>query len=190
MRGHKRNITSFEFTRAGVSADPSMASVYSMDTAAFMLSCSYSGYPIKGIAGTNAKGKWYAIVEVDESALWPNVVTIQNWRVRVGSPNASYQGHQIQFDRSSDKQKRLLDMLVSSKNGVVKTDKVISELKVDNTNRHGKEDREFALERIREWGREIRKKVKRACRKDGYGDANFRIEVGKDRIRLVDTSPV
>ncbi len=110
--------------------------------------------------------------------------------MRLDSPNASYLGHQIQFDKSTDKQKKLLDMLVSAKNGVVKTDDVIQNIPIDDTNRAGKKDKEFALQNIRGLHKEIQKKVKAQCKKDGNGESNFRIEVGEDFVRLIDTSPV
>lgn len=164
-----------------------------INTASFVMACSnWNGFPITEIKEYYPQGKARIVVKIDSSALWDNVRTHNHtgWRVRLDSTQASYQGHSITFDKSTDKQKRLLDMLVSSKNGVLDTDKVISELEVDDTNRAGKKDKEFALERIRELGREIRKKVNTACKKDGYGKADFCIEVGKKHVRLVDTTPL
>ncbi|MBR3631613.1 MAG: hypothetical protein IKN49_00880 [Elusimicrobiaceae bacterium] len=188
---HKRKI-SFEFTNISKRINSGIINAYPLDTASFVMACSYNGFPVRGSLGNNTTGKKYFIVEVDDSALWDNVVTHvrTGWRVRLNSTQAKCQGHPIEFDRSSDKQKRLLDMLVSSKNGVADTDKIIRELEIDNTNRKGEEDIEFALERIRELGREIRKKVNKQCKKDGYGQANFRIEVDKRHIRLIDVTPV
>ena len=183
---------SFEFTSTDKYGSPSTASVYALDTSSFVMNFSYNGFPVVEVLPKAPKGKLRIVVEVDASALWDNVKTHNStgWRVRLDSPCASYQGHQVPFDKSTDKQKRLLDMLVSAKNGVVKTEDVIRELDVDDTNRNGEQEAEFAYERIREWGREIRKKVGKACKKDGYGKPNFRIEVGKNETKLVDISPV
>ena len=193
LQSCKRRHITFEFTSTDKYGSPSMASVYSLDTASFVMAFSWNGFPVVEILPpATPTGKLRVTIEVDASALWDNVRThnVTGWRVRLDSPCASYKGHQIKFDKSSDKQKRLLDMLVSSKNGEVDTDKVISELDVDDTNRDAEEDKEFARERIRKWGREIRKKVNKQCKKDGYGQADFRVEVGKNKTKLVDTSPV
>ena len=182
----------FEFTAVTKRSNPSLAHIWPLDTASFVLAYSYNGFPVTGIKVLSPNGKARIEVEIDASALWDNVRSHNptGWRVRLDSTQANYQGHPITFDKSTDKQKRLLDMLASARNGVVKTDDVIKNIPIDETNRKGKKDKEFALQNIRGLHKEIQKKVKAQCKKDGYGSSNFRIEVGEDYVRLIDTSPI
>ena len=192
LQSCKRRHITFEFTSTDKYGSPSMASVYSLDAASFVMAFSWNGFPIEKILSVNPQGKMRVIVQIDASAFWSDVRSHipTGWRVRLNSPSANYQGHHIQFDKSSDKQKRLLDMLVSAKNGVVKTDDVISKVPIDDTNKKGQKDKEFALDKIRGLYREIHDKVKDQCKKDKYGKPDFRIEVDENYTRLVNITPV
>ena len=192
LQSCKHGKITFEFTSTDKHGSPSAVSIYPLDTASFVMACSYNGFPVTGIKSVSPTGKTRIEVEVDASALWPDVRSHipTGWRVRLNSTQARYQGHPVTFDKCTNKQKKLLDMLVSSKNGVVKTNDVIKNIPIDDTNREGKKDKKFAEEKIRGLYKEIKKKVKTQCEQDGYGEPNFHIEVESDYVRLIDTSPV
>lgn len=180
----------FSFATQQFTCSCSVSDFPTLDLSSHLLALYYAGWPTKGILGVGDNGKMRLIVEVDINDLLGHIGFWNGWRVRWNSPVASYMGQPISFKSSSNKQKKLLDLLVAAKNGVRKTDDVIKELSIDDTNRRGEKDKEFACARIREIGREIRKKAQTACKNIGIQKPGFTIEVDADYTRIVNTSPI
>ncbi len=105
---------------------------------------------------------------------WPNKVSWRDWVVNIENNQCSYKGTVLSFHSANNKQKKLLNVLVSRK-GKATVDRVVKELGLTGSLENQKK-------RIRSLGSEIKQKINQAYKEEG--STNFNITVCGNYVRI------